>query len=64
VFESGSRRAQGQKNRSTSSVERFLSSIRFESKGKLAELGGEIDKNPYWFSGENRMDELNESTEN
>jgi len=24
-------------------VERFLSSIRFESKGKLAELGVEID---------------------
>ena len=38
--------AQILRNRSTDDVERFLSSIRFESKGKLEKLGVEIDKNP------------------
>ena len=32
-------------NRPTDDVERFLSSVRFESKGKLAELGVKIGKN-------------------
>ena len=36
--------AQTLKNRSSDDVGRFLSSIRFESKEKLAELGVEIDK--------------------
>jgi len=38
--------AQVQKDCSTDDVERFLTSIRFESKEKLKELGVEIDKNP------------------
>ena len=38
--------AQILKNRSTDEVGRFLSSIQFESKGILEELGVKIDKNP------------------
>jgi hypothetical protein len=38
--------AHAQEDRSTDQVERFLSSVRFESKGKLRKLGVEIDKNP------------------
>ena len=34
------------KSRSMDEVGRFLSSLRFESKGKLEEFGVEIDKNP------------------
>ena len=36
--------AQTLKDRSTNEVERFLSSIRFESKGKFDELGIEVEK--------------------
>ena len=38
--------AQTIKSRSMDEVGRFLSSLRFESKGKLEEFGVEIDKNP------------------
>jgi hypothetical protein len=34
-----------QEDRSTDEVERFLSSVRFESREKLSELGVKIDKN-------------------
>jgi hypothetical protein len=38
--------AQIQEDRSTDEVERFLSSVRFESRGKVEELVTEGDKNP------------------
>ena len=37
--------AHAQEDRSTDEVGRFLSSIRFKSRGNLAELGNEIDPN-------------------
>jgi hypothetical protein len=36
--------ALAQEDRSTDEVGRFLSSVRFESRGKLAKLGVKIDK--------------------
>jgi hypothetical protein len=44
-FGIGLRGAHAQEDRSTNEVGRFLSSVRFESRGKLEEIGVGIDKN-------------------